>query len=131
MKVPRPAVKLGDDRASRSKITITNFDREAQQRSLASLKRKREKEKAKAMGLKGVRINAAGCLDRCELGPNLVIYPEGVWYHFDTKADATKGGVLKNVIGVEGGSVKIHKVNGRFDEERTFPGSKDPHSSKG
>jgi len=51
--------------------------------------------------------------------------------HFDTKADAIKGGVLKNVIGVEGGSVKIHKVNGRFDEERTFPGSKDPHSSKG
>ena len=45
------------------------------------------KDKAKAMGLKGVRINAAGCLDRCELGPNLVIYPEGVWYHFDTKAD--------------------------------------------
>lgn len=45
------------------------------------------KDKAKAMGLKGVRVNAAGCLDRCELGPNLVIYPEGVWYHFDTKAD--------------------------------------------
>lgn len=45
------------------------------------------KDKAKAMGLKGVRINAAGCLDRCELGPNLVIYPEGVWYHFDTRAD--------------------------------------------
>ena len=45
------------------------------------------KDKAKALGLKGVRVNAAGCLDRCELGPNLVIYPEGVWYHFDTKAD--------------------------------------------
>jgi (2Fe-2S) ferredoxin len=45
------------------------------------------KDKAKEMGLKGVRINAAGCLDRCELGPNMVIYPEGVWYHYDTEAD--------------------------------------------
>lgn len=38
------------------------------------------KEKAKAMGLERVRINAAGCLDRCELGPTVVVYPEGVWY---------------------------------------------------
>ncbi|MEQ1718496.1 MAG: translation initiation factor IF-2, partial [Hyphomicrobium sp.] len=55
VKVPRPAVKLVDDGRQRSKITITNFDREAQQRSLASLKRKREKEKAKAMGLPQAR----------------------------------------------------------------------------
>jgi len=45
------------------------------------------KDKAKAMGLKGVRINAAGCLDRCELGADMVIYPDGVWYHYKTKAD--------------------------------------------
>lgn len=45
------------------------------------------KDKAKALGLKNTRINAAGCLDRCELGPNLVIYPQGVWYRFDTEAD--------------------------------------------
>ncbi len=45
------------------------------------------KDKAKALGLKGVRINSAGCLDRCELGPDMVIYPEGVWYHYDTKED--------------------------------------------
>jgi (2Fe-2S) ferredoxin len=43
------------------------------------------KAKAKALGLKDVRINAAGCLDRCELGPTLVIYPEGVWYRAETK----------------------------------------------
>jgi len=55
LKVPRPAVKLGEDRSARTKITITNFDREAQQRSLASLKRKREKEKAKAMGVSQAR----------------------------------------------------------------------------
>ena len=27
-----------------------------------------------------VRINGAGCLGRCALGPTIVIYPEGVWY---------------------------------------------------
>jgi len=27
-----------------------------------------------------VRINSAGCLDQCELGPTLVIYPQGIWY---------------------------------------------------
>jgi (2Fe-2S) ferredoxin len=45
------------------------------------------KDTAKKMGLKGVRINAAGCLDRCELGANMVIYPDGVWYHYETKQD--------------------------------------------
>lgn len=29
-----------------------------------------------------VRINSAGCLDRCELGPVLVIYPEAIWYRY-------------------------------------------------
>lgn len=46
------------------------------------------KTMAKEMGLKGVRINASGCLDRCELGPTMVIYPEGVWYRYDSEADA-------------------------------------------
>ncbi len=33
------------------------------------------------LGLKGiVRANKAGCLDHCEYGPSIVIYPEGVWY---------------------------------------------------
>ncbi len=45
------------------------------------------KKQAKAMGLKKVRINQSGCLDRCELGPTMVIYPEGVWYHIRTEAD--------------------------------------------
>ena len=38
------------------------------------------KMRAKELGLKNVRINSAGCMERCELGPSLVIYPEGVWY---------------------------------------------------
>lgn len=45
------------------------------------------KARAKKMGLKRIRINAAGCLDRCEFGPSIVIYPEGVWYTCATKED--------------------------------------------
>ena len=45
------------------------------------------KDRVKEAGLKGMRINAAGCLNRCELGPVMVIYPEGTWYHFDTHQD--------------------------------------------
>ena len=45
------------------------------------------KARAKELGLKDVRINTAGCLDRCELGPTMVIYPEGVWYAPRTSAD--------------------------------------------
>ncbi len=50
---------------------------------------------------------------------------------FDTKADGTKGGVLERVLGTDGGSVRIKKENGRFQEERTFPRKKDPRASKG
>lgn len=45
------------------------------------------KKRAKEMGLSDVRVNNAGCLDRCELGPCIVIYPEGVWYSPKTEAD--------------------------------------------
>jgi len=45
------------------------------------------KKRAQNLGLAGVRINAAGCLDRCEHGPCVVIYPEGVWYKVETRAD--------------------------------------------
>ena len=46
------------------------------------------KARAKELGLEGVRINIAGCLDRCELGPTMVVYPEGVWYRYDSIEDA-------------------------------------------
>lgn len=45
------------------------------------------KDRAKALGLDDSRINAAGCLDRCEQGPSIVIYPEGIWYTARTEAD--------------------------------------------
>lgn len=45
------------------------------------------KKQAKTAGLEGVRINTAGCLDRCEFGPVMVIYPEGIWYKVDSEED--------------------------------------------
>lgn len=43
--------------------------------------RARLKALVKQRGLKpAVRINGAGCLDTCELGPSIVVYPENVWY---------------------------------------------------
>jgi hypothetical protein len=50
---------------------------------------------------------------------------------FDTKADLTKGGALRAAVGKAGGSVKIQKVDGKFQEERTYPDSADPPSSPG
>ena len=50
---------------------------------------------------------------------------------FGTKARAMKGGVLKRAVGRDGGSVKIQKENGRFQEERTYPGKEDPRKSNG
>lgn len=46
------------------------------------------KQKLAVFGLKGrVRANKAGCLDQCEHGPNVVVYPEAVWYGNVTPAD--------------------------------------------
>lgn len=46
------------------------------------------KKKAYELGLKGqVRVNKAGCLDHCEEGIAVVIYPEGQWYRGVTLAD--------------------------------------------
>lgn len=38
-------------------------------------------------GQGGVRVNKAGCLDRCAGGPVAVVYPEAVWYTFVDQAD--------------------------------------------
>lgn len=48
------------------------------------------KQRVKALGLAGagqVRINKAGCLNRCEEGPVVVIYPEGTWYTYIDETD--------------------------------------------
>jgi len=61
------------------------------------------KSKARALGLNNVRINSSGCLDRCELGPTMVIYPEGVWYSVSTREEIDE--VLEKHL-VEGGRVE-------------------------
>ncbi len=46
------------------------------------------KKRVHESGLKGkVRVNKAGCLDACQYGPSLVIYPDDVWYSPQTQED--------------------------------------------
>jgi (2Fe-2S) ferredoxin len=48
------------------------------------------KSQVKAAGLAGpgqVRVNKAGCLDRCAAGPVVVVYPEAVWYSYVDTSD--------------------------------------------
>lgn len=61
------------------------------------------KARAKELGLTRVRVNSAGCLDRCELGPVMVIYPDGVWYHIRTTEDIDA--ILQNHL-IDGGRVE-------------------------
>jgi len=56
----------------------------------ARLMRDYAKDRIKGLKLdrKGkVRINIAGCLDRCNEGPVIVVYPEEVWYTYVNKED--------------------------------------------
>ena len=48
------------------------------------------KRRCKELDLNGagkVRVNKAGCLDRCEEGPVAVVYPEGIWYTYVDRED--------------------------------------------
>lgn len=71
--------------------------------------REHMKEAQKRLKLKDVRINSAGCLDRCGLGPVMVIYPEAVWYGFSSTADIDE--ILETHI-VRGGRVERLMVDG-------------------
>lgn len=56
----------------------------------ASAMRDYAKQRVKDLGLSGegkLRVNQAGCLDRCEEGPCIVVYPEAVWYSYVDRAD--------------------------------------------
>jgi (2Fe-2S) ferredoxin len=69
----------------------------------ASRVRDYAKQKVKELGLAGpgkVRINQAGCLDRCEQGPVVVVYPEGTWYTYVDEEDVDE-------------IIREHLVNGR------------------
>jgi (2Fe-2S) ferredoxin len=77
------------------------------------------KARAKELGLKDVRINTSGCLDRCELGPTMVIYPEGVWYAPKTTADIDA--ILETHV----------KGGGRVHHLMLKPGDDPPKPGKG
>jgi (2Fe-2S) ferredoxin len=69
------------------------------------------KSAVKRLGLKGpggVRVNKAGCLGRCALGPCVVIYPEGVWYRYHGKADIDR-------------IIEQHCLNGRVVSDLLIP----------
>jgi (2Fe-2S) ferredoxin len=51
----------------------------------------------------GVRVNTSGCLDRCEEGPVVVVYPDAVWYTYVDNEDLDE-------------IVDEHLVNGRVVE---------------
>jgi (2Fe-2S) ferredoxin len=69
------------------------------------------KAQVKAQGLAGpgkVRVNKAGCLDRCAGGPVAVVYPEGVWYSYVDQQDIDE-------------IVESHLKNGRVVERLLTP----------
>ena len=56
----------------------------------ASAMRDYAKRRVKELGLAGegkARVNQAGCLDRCEEGPCIAVYPDAVWYTYVDRAD--------------------------------------------
>jgi len=56
----------------------------------AEAAQKHAKRRVKELDLNGpgkIRINQAGCLDRCEEGPVMVVYPEGIWYTYVDASD--------------------------------------------
>ncbi|MGA9855002.1 MAG: (2Fe-2S) ferredoxin domain-containing protein [Gammaproteobacteria bacterium] len=64
------------------------------------------KQKVKELGIAGpggVRVNKAGCMDRCSEGPIAVVYPEGVWYSYSDTDDIDE-------------IIEEHLLNGRVVE---------------
>ena len=64
------------------------------------------KKRSKELGIAGqgsVRVNKAGCLDRCSEGPIAVVYPDAVWYSYQNKEDVDE-------------IIEEHLVNGRVVE---------------
>ena len=69
---------------------------------------KKQVKVAGLAGVGGVRVNKAGCLDRCAGGPVAVVYPEGVWYTFVDASDIDE-------------IVESHLKNGQIVERLRLP----------
>ncbi|MDE2091407.1 MAG: (2Fe-2S) ferredoxin domain-containing protein [Gammaproteobacteria bacterium] len=64
------------------------------------------KQRVKELGIAGaggVRVNKAGCMDRCSEGPIAVVYPEGIWYSYTDVDDIDE-------------IIEEHLLNGRVVE---------------
>jgi len=71
---------------------------------------KRFKKEVKEKGLKAeVRAQRAGCLDTCEFGPSVVVYPENIWYAKVTLEDVSR-------------IVEEHLIAGKPVESLRMPG---------
>ena len=57
-----------------------------------------------------MRANKAGCLEQCEVGPTVVVYPDAVWYGGVTPADVDE-------------IIDSHIVGGRLVERLIIPDS--------
>jgi len=69
------------------------------------------KDRIKALRQAGpgkVRINRAGCLDRCDLGPCLVVYPDAIWYTYFDQKDIDE-------------IIESHLIHGRIVERLRLP----------
>ena len=69
----------------------------------ASEMRAYAKQRSKDLGIAGqggVRVNTSGCLDRCSEGPIIVVYPDAVWYSYESRRDVDE-------------IIDEHLVNGR------------------
>ena len=68
------------------------------------------KDRIKKLNLAGqgkVRVNQAGCLDRCDEGPVIVVYPEEVWYTYASRADVDE-------------IIESHLLNGKVVDRLTL-----------
>ncbi|HRD78899.1 MAG TPA: translation initiation factor IF-2, partial [Hyphomicrobiaceae bacterium] len=104
VKVERPQPKSSEERRERVKLTISNFDREAQERSLASLKRKREREKLRAMGVQQPREKIV----------REVIIPEVITIQELSNRMAERGVDLIKFLMKQGA---MHKINDVIDAD--------------
>lgn len=71
------------------------------------------KKRIKELGINSdIRINSSGCLDACEFGPSLVVYPEQIWYGSVSMEDAEE--IIQNHL------IQNHPVERLFIKDARF-----------
>lgn len=74
------------------------------------------KNRLKELGLNAeIRANTAGCLDACEFGVSIVVYPEQIWYGSVTKEDVEE--IIQSHL-INNNPVERLKINNpRFNKD--------------